>query len=116
MGFEMKKFWNAGVAVLGAVVGMATLASPAIADRASLIPYVFRACENQMLSHPELLRGNILLGITTEEVCKCQTSLFISALSEMEVAQMSGAALNADPRLQMALGICGLQSLSRVGR
>jgi len=110
----MKKFWNAGVAALGAVVGMATLTSPALADRASLVPYVFSMCENQLLSDPQFIQRQTLVGISTQEVCSCQASLFISALSEMDVAQMSRAALSADRRFKLALGICGLQSLARV--
>jgi hypothetical protein len=59
-------------------------------DRAALVPLVFRACQNQLLANAQFVSLLTLNRISVDAVCQCQGPFFISQLSDLELADLSG--------------------------
>jgi hypothetical protein len=73
------------VAVLVLIVGMA-VAAPCHADRAAVVPLIFQACQNTLLADGEKVASVTTAGVTVDEVCRCQAPLFVSGLSDAQLA------------------------------
>jgi hypothetical protein len=68
------------------VIGPATIVS---ANRSTLFPQIYRACENYVLSGDGGFAGMLAHnGISMRELCECQAPAFISRLSDTEVAAL----------------------------
>jgi hypothetical protein len=87
-GRSRKMARNRGL-LLGIIVMLSALSSPAKADRASLMSYVFRACQNQLLNNAQFVALLALSRTTVDEVCQCQAPLFISRLTDADVTELS---------------------------
>jgi hypothetical protein len=64
-------------------------------DRASLLPYLDRACRNYVLANRQFIALLSLDGISVDEVCRCQGPLFISGLSDAHVRVLARDGLGA---------------------
>jgi len=104
--------------VLSGITATFALLSPALADRASLIPVIFRACQNQLLGNAQFVSLLALNGITVEAVCQCQGPLFISRLSDTDVVELPRQGFNqpAWDRLFEASRLCALNMTVRRSR
>src|SRR5579862_2432274 len=67
---------------------IATAPAWGAADRVSLLPRLFGACQNQLLANAQFISLLTLNRITVEEVCQCQGPLFISGLTDAQVGDV----------------------------
>jgi len=71
-----------------AILAVIIMGSPAhsAADRASLLPQAYRACEEHVLNDREFLPClGTVYGLSLRELCDCQVPSFISVLSDADV-------------------------------
>jgi hypothetical protein len=98
---------------LGLSLGIAIVvtATSAHADRASLLPMIFRACQNTLVSQSGQVARLSAAGVTVDEICQCQAPLFVSHLSDAQLAEFSQSQLHVDQpttdQFMLAIGFCG---------
>jgi hypothetical protein len=103
----MKAVW------LGLSVGIAVIiaATPCHADRASLLPIIFRACQNTLSSQSGQVARLSAAGVTVDEVCRCQVPLFVSHLSDAQLAEFNQSQVHVSQpitdQFMLAIGFCG---------
>jgi hypothetical protein len=103
----MKPVWF-GLSVSITVISAAT---PGHADRASLLPVIFRACQNTLSSQSGQAARLSAAGVTVNEVCQCQAPLFVSHLSDAQLAEFTPSQMHVSQpttdQFMLAIGFCG---------
>ena len=86
-------------------------ATPGHADRASLLPMIFRACQNALVGQSGQVARLSAAGVTVGEVCQCQAPLFVSHLSDAEFAEFNQSQVHVSQpttdQFMLAIGFCG---------
>ena len=71
------------------LIGAPYAAAVAQSPRSALMPETIAACREQALSLEKLMALMALNGVSVNEVCECQSSLFISKLDDSWVRHLN---------------------------
>jgi len=91
-------------------IAMGVGAAPSRADRAALVPLMFRTCQNTLLDDGEEVGRLTTAGVTIDQVCRCQAPLFVSGLSDAQIAEINQTPSHTSQytasRFYQAIGLC----------